>query len=145
MIKNERQYRITKAQIEKFRSALDRVATHPSTHKHPILLKAERDALRSQLDDLLAEIAEYEALQNGRHPLLQLHSLDELPTALIRARIAKGLTQKQLAAKLGLKEQQIQRYEASDYATASFARIKQVIEALNLRITEEAVLESAKG
>ena len=33
-----------------------------------------------------------------------------LPIELIRARIAKGLTQKDLARKLGLKEQQIQRY-----------------------------------
>src|SRR5437868_1854419 len=124
MIKNERQYKITRVQIQKFRDALDRLRCNRPKDTHPILLKAQRDALRSQLNDLLAEVAEYEGLQKGNQSVLRLDSLNELPNALIRARIAKGLSQKQLAEKLGLKEQQIQRYEASDYATASFARIK---------------------
>ena len=47
---------------------------------------------------------------------------------LIRARIAQGLSQKSLAGRLGLKEQQIQRYEASEYASASLARIRSVAE-----------------
>src|SRR5262249_43988134 len=144
MIKNERQYRITKGQVEKFRDALDRLRQDPSRQTHSILLKAQREALRSQLNDLLAEVAEYEALQKGKQSVLRLDSFDELPSALIRARIAKGLSQKQLAEKLGLKEQQIQRYEASDYSTASFARIRQVIDALNVKISEELVLETAK-
>jgi len=42
--------------------------------------------------------------------VLELESLAELPEALIRARIAVGLTQKGLAGRLGLKEQQVQRY-----------------------------------
>ena len=45
---------------------------------------------------------------------------------LIRAGIARGLSQKSLASRLGLKEQQIQRYEASEYASASLARIRSV-------------------
>jgi HTH-type transcriptional regulator/antitoxin HigA len=49
---------------------------------------------------------------------------------LIQARIARGLTQKELTQKMGLKEQQIQRYEASSYAKASLARINQIIKFL---------------
>ncbi len=52
---------------------------------------------------------------------LKLDSLDALPKVLIQGRIAAGLTQEDLAARLGLKPQQIQRYEASDYHIASFA------------------------
>ena len=60
MIKNERQYKITRVQIQKFRDALDRLRCNRPKDTHPILLKAQRDALRSQLNDLLAEFA-------GRH------------------------------------------------------------------------------
>ncbi|MGA2863159.1 MAG: helix-turn-helix transcriptional regulator [Verrucomicrobiota bacterium] len=137
------QYRISKAQAAKFRQALEALTQTPPRELHPVLLKAQREALESQLGDLLAEVGEYEALQAGRQRALQLRSLDGIPGALIRARIAQGLSQKQLAEKIGLKEQQVQRYEATDYATASFARIQQVIRALNLRIRKAVPLEAA--
>ena len=143
MIKNERQYRISKAQAARFRGALDSLKQRPPRDLHPVLLKAQREAVESQLGDLLAEVGEYEALHAGRRRALQLRSLDDIPEALIRARIAKGLSQKQLAEKIGLKEQQIQRYEATDYATASFGRMRQVIRGLNLRITKAVLLEAA--
>jgi DNA-binding CsgD family transcriptional regulator len=59
----------------------------------------------------------------GRVRLRVLSGIAQLPTALIRARIACGLTQRQLAERVGLQEQAIQRYESSDYATVSFARL----------------------
>ena len=143
MIKNERQYRISKAQVARFRGALETLKQTPPGDLHPVLLKAQREVVESQLGDLLAEVGEYEALQAGQQSALQLRSLDEIPGALIRARIAKRLSQKQLAEKIGLKEQQIQRYEATDYAAASFGRIQQVIRALNLRIRKAVPLEAA--
>jgi transcriptional regulator with XRE-family HTH domain len=48
----------------------------------------------------------------------------------VRARIAAGLTQEGLAEKLGLKRQQIQRYEASEYATASLATVRQIAQVI---------------
>ena len=42
-------------------------------------------------------------------------SFDELPQALVKARIALRLSQKDLADRLGMKEQRIQRYESTDY------------------------------
>jgi transcriptional regulator with XRE-family HTH domain len=50
---------------------------------------------------------------------------------LIRARISAGLSQRELAARLGLKEQQIQRYEATNYETASLRRVLEIAAALN--------------
>jgi transcriptional regulator with XRE-family HTH domain len=51
---------------------------------------------------------------------------------LIKARIAAGITQKELAAKIGVQEQQIQRYESDRYASASLARLTQVAHALEI-------------
>ena len=142
MIKNQRQYRITKAQAEKFEKALEQLSARPHTSEqiHPLLKKAEKEALRSQLDDLRAELEEYEALRSGKRKVLELDSFDEFPQALIRARIAAGLSQKELAERLDLKEQQIQRYEATEYASASLSRIKEVIRALGVQVREEMLL-----
>ena len=62
MIKNERQYRITKAQIEKFSNALAQLpdSSQQDQSVHPILRKAERDSLKSQLAELRVQVEEYE-------------------------------------------------------------------------------------
>lgn len=142
MIKNERQCRITKAQADKLERALAQLAEGP-THTarvHPLLRKAEAQALQSQLADLRTELQEYEALRAGKRRVLELGSFDDFPRALIQARIASGLTQEQLAARLRLKPQQIQRYEATGYSSASLARVMQVVRALDLRIQERVLL-----
>jgi transcriptional regulator with XRE-family HTH domain/Zn-dependent peptidase ImmA (M78 family) len=70
--------------------------------------------------------------------------LADLPDGLIRARIAAGLTQKDLADRLGMREQQIQRYEASRYEGVGFARVVDVADAIGLKIRKRLeVLETA--
>jgi len=139
MIRNDRQYRITKAQADEFEHALNAL-TATSTEAHPAIHKAQVEATRSQLEELQAELAVYDALRAGKPRVLELTSLDELPHALICARIASGMTQKDLADRLGLKEQQIQRYEATNYSSASLSRIVEVVKALGLSIREDVFL-----
>jgi len=71
---------------------------------------------------------------------LDVESLTALPEALIRARIAAGLTQKELAVRLGLKEQQVQRYESTRYHGVSLERTQAVVDALGVRIREHLTL-----
>lgn len=140
MIKNERQYRITKAQAAKFADTLKQLEKRTAAKLHPKLRQAQLAAVRSQHADLEAELREYESLQEQRPAVIEARSLEELPRALIRARIALGLSQKDLADKMGLKEQQVQRYEATEYASASLARIREVAEALGVRVAENIFL-----
>lgn len=135
MIKNEKQYRITKAQVRRFEDALTELAgqRRPSNIT-PRLWEAQRQAARSQLEELQAQVDAYERLHLGRSREVVLEAVEDLPKALIRARIASGMTQEGLARKLGVKPQQIQRYEATEYESASFARIRKVVQALGLRI-----------
>ena len=134
MIKNERQYRITRAHADRFSEALRELEGQTAEDEgvHPLLLKAKRDAVRSQLADLEGELRDYERLKSGDFEFGRLDAVAEVPRLLIRARIARGLSQKSLASRLGLKEQQIQRYEASEYASASLARIRSVAEVLGV-------------
>ena len=145
MIKNERQYRITKAQADKFEQALGRSSANSETHNqlHPLVQKAQKDALLNQFTDLKAELREYDALRSGERRILELTSFDQLPRALIQARIALGFSQKVLANKLGIKEQQLQRYEATEYASASIERFKEVINILGLTIRKDVFLPDA--
>jgi DNA-binding Xre family transcriptional regulator len=138
MIKNERQYRITKAQAQKFEQALIDLAssTEDQRQENPILFTAQVSALQSQLDDLQEELTDYETLVNydNEEPLVfELNSLEALPLVLIKARIAAKMSHKDLAERLGLKEQQIQRYEATEYASANLTRLLEVSQALGIK------------
>ena len=59
--------------------------------------KLEEDALRSQLDELRGEVKHYEELRSGGPKTIHIDSFDELPRALVEARILAGLSQKDLA------------------------------------------------
>jgi ribosome-binding protein aMBF1 (putative translation factor) len=142
MITNERQLKITRsqaAQFEKTLAELENRKDEPTTLS-PLLQQAQRNALSSQLESLRAEISEYESLKAGRQRVFEVASFAELPQTLIKARIAQGMTQKDLAERLGLKEQQIQRYEGTGYASASLQRVQQVIEALQVQVSERVSL-----
>ena len=132
MIKNERQYRITRTQANRFVQTLQslREKRGEAEGVHPLIAKAQEDALSSQLADLESEMREYESLKAGEFQFDELRSVTHIPATLIKARIAQGLSQKSLADRVGVKEQQIQRYEATDYASASLSRIREVATAL---------------
>ena len=135
MIKNEKQYRITKAQARRFETALAELARQERPlNITPRLWQAQRDAAESQLRDLQEQIDAYERLHVGKSKELVLAAVEDLPKTLIRARIASGMTQEGLAHRLGVKTQQIQRYEATEYESASFARVLKVVQALGLRM-----------
>jgi transcriptional regulator with XRE-family HTH domain/Zn-dependent peptidase ImmA (M78 family) len=138
MIRNERQYRITKSQAKKFADALRDVRARSGVD--PRLRQLEDDAIASQLQELRQQIQEYEVLRSGQSSVLTLESFDCFPRALVQARIASGLSQKELAGRLGLKEQQVQRYEATDYASASLSRVREVIDALGIQVREDIFL-----
>ena len=141
MIKNERQYRITRAQAEKFERAIAEARMSRSRNVHPVLQKAQLDGLKSQLADLRRELAEYEALRSGARRKIKLSKLEDLPKSLIQARIAAGLSQEELADKLGLKPQQIQRYEATEYQSASLGRVIEVARGLGTKVEMDIELQ----
>ena len=141
MIKNEKQYRITKAQARRFEDALAELARQERPANIALRLwQAQRDAAESQLRDLREQIEAYERLHVGKSRELVLEAVEDLPKTLIRARIASGMTQEGLAHRLGVKTQQVQRYEATEYESASFARIRKVVQALGLTMHKPARL-----
>jgi HTH-type transcriptional regulator / antitoxin HigA len=140
VITNEVQYRATRGHLEKFQLAIANLEATMAEKGETKRLAVELDALCSQADDLRTEIAEYDDLRSGTVSSLEAESLADLATLLIKARIARNWTQRQLADALGIAEQQVQRYESTEYRSASLARICDVASALEIAVTERAVL-----
>ena len=130
MIRNEREYAVTKSWVKKFEAAAAKIGDELADGTNKIL-EAERTGLQSRADEMKIDIAEYEALKSGTAPPADVGNLEELPDALIKARIALGMTQRELAKRMGIREQQIQRYEQTGYESASYARLLEVHAALS--------------
>jgi HTH-type transcriptional regulator/antitoxin HigA len=140
MITNERQYAVAKKQAARFQEALWQ-PDEKRSGLHPKAQKAMRDGAESQLRDLQAEIAEYERLRGGEITAFDADSILGLAGALIKARIARNWTQRELGERLELPEQQIQRYEATLYKGVSMERVQEVADALKLRVREVITIE----
>jgi HTH-type transcriptional regulator/antitoxin HigA len=139
VITNEVQYRATKTHLERFEQAATNIEDRAGTRTK--LERLELDAVRAQAADLRAELADYELLRGGTQSTFEGGSLEELATVLVKARIARGWTQRQLAEALGMAEQQIQRYEANDYRSTSLARLCDIANALGVTVAPRAELK----
>ena len=142
MITNERQYRITRNKALSFTRAIEEFdkRSDERSNVHIRLQQAEREAMKSQLGDLAGELEEYRRLKSTGLSVIPGASFEDLAVGLIKARIARRLSQRALAQRLKLKEQQIQRYEAERYASASYRRLCQIARALKVRIENKILL-----
>lgn len=137
MIRNERQYNVTKGQIRRLESALG--AARETRDRMPVkVYEAMVAGLESQVGELHEQLQEYDSLK--RVSALHLSSPSDLPDLLVRARVARGYTQTELALKLNVKPQQIQKYEATGYRSASLDRVLRVMEALELDLETDVRL-----
>jgi hypothetical protein len=98
MIKNDRQYRLTKARARSFASAISELdALKLPADMDPNLAAIQKRALESQLEELNSEVSDYEALKDGKITTFEAMSLDDLPTMLVKGRIARGMMHKELS------------------------------------------------
>jgi ribosome-binding protein aMBF1 (putative translation factor) len=140
MITNDVQYRNTKAWLARFEAAATELSTTAATPRRSRLQQLQIDAANAHADDLRTELADYDVLRSGTIRTIEAPTLGGLADALIKARIARGWTQKRLAEQLGIAEQQVQRYEATSYAAANLARLGDIADALAVTITETLTL-----
>jgi DNA-binding XRE family transcriptional regulator len=144
VITNGRQYRITKAELTRFEESLSaNDVRRPSPDVHPRIHQSMHDALASEIEVLRGQLDHYEQLRDGHITGREITSLRDLPTTLIEARIVAHLTQRDLAQRLGVVEQQVQRWEANSYAGVNLDRLQSIADALGVRIHETITYSSA--
>ena len=131
MIKNEKQFRNTISLINKLRDSLAELSELPVVAEKQWLRGAQKQALEAQLAQLEDQVKAYLAIKTRKKKPASLSMVQDLPTLLIQWRIYAGLTQKQLADRLGWHYQQLQDYEKSDYASATLKVITKVVNAIS--------------
>jgi DNA-directed RNA polymerase specialized sigma subunit len=87
-------------------------------------------SFQAQLND---EVAWYERARRG--DLQHISRLADLGRLLIAARIAAGLTQRQLADLLGVSEAQVSRDERNEYHGITVERAQRTLDALGATVT----------
>lgn len=132
MIKNEKQYGVTKNNLKKFQDAI-KVISESSSSKNPLLLKLQIDSIQSQIDVFEEEIKIYEGLKKGEITNVS-RGFEDFSSGIIESRIAKGYNQKQFAVLLKTSEQQVQKYESENYSNISLKRLQEIVTVLDISI-----------
>jgi ribosome-binding protein aMBF1 (putative translation factor) len=132
MIKNEKQYKISKRKLRELKHFIGK--TTKDTDQDPLrnqLILASLNATKRELEH---EIHLYESMKNNKEKVLKERLITDLPSIITEYKIMSGLTQKELSAMLGLKEQQLQRYEASGFKSVTFRNLLKFLDLMGLEI-----------
>jgi HTH-type transcriptional regulator/antitoxin HigA len=143
-IRDEIEHRHSKKQLEGLKNRLEELSSLPGS-KRGLLVEGEMEGLRSMIGDIEREIAEYENLKSGRASSLDAESLDSLGELIVKARLARGLTQAELGGLLGMTQQQVQRYERDGWQKASLWRLAEAADALELDLSVRARIPASSA
>ncbi|MFD0766116.1 helix-turn-helix domain-containing protein [Mucilaginibacter lutimaris] len=132
MIKNNRQFAAAQERLTVLKAELEDHFKNKDTMR-PYYFESKHNTHKEMIDKLQQDIDAYNALLNGNVHFFVYNDWSELSDVLISARIHKRMSQKELAEKLGIAEQQIQRYESTDYQGAGWSRLLEIFKALGLR------------
>ena len=89
-------------------------------------------------EQLREEAETYERLKRG--DIAPIESLSDVGRILTGLRIARGITQRELAERLQVSETQVSRDERNDYQGITVERAQRVIRALNARVRVEVAV-----
>ncbi len=133
MIHNEKEYREAVARVGRERTQLaQQLAELKRLGLGPDEIKRALDPVRSFHQQLAEEVLAYERLKQGQFD--EIDDLRNLGQLLVSLRIAKGLTQRELAQRLGVHETQVSRDERNEYHGITLERASRVLDALGARM-----------
>lgn len=138
MILNEREARSARTKIASIDAALEsRNVLEPIiAGLPPEVVSYVTKALKNERTELWEILDAFEtATKSKNFEKLREQTSEKPGLALIVARISKGMTQKDLARRLGIKEQQVQRYEAERYKTISLERYENIATLLGVKLS----------
>lgn len=136
VILNERDARRAKGALDRGKQALSSSAILEAARLgvSPKVVERHQKAVAGMVDDLAVALASYENAKAGDYSSLVEKWRGEPGMTLVIARIARGMSQAALAERLGLREQQVQRYEADRYRSISLSNYRKIASALGVEI-----------
>lgn len=129
MIKNDAQRDRTLAQIEGFRQALAK-AEQEKASRRSAAIRGSYEGMIRQLED---ELREYDQLKSGDLAFPRVERLDQIAPFITKIRISKGVSQTELARRLGVSKQVISRYEENDYQNVGIARLQEILDVIGVK------------
>ncbi len=143
MIRNEAEYQNASARLKEeqarlteHRARLAAAGMSPEEMKHVI------DPIESFHLQLREEVESYERLKRGEFD--ELENLRGLGHLLIALRIAQGISQRELAYKLGVHESQVSRDERNEYFGITLERAIRILDALNAKLRTKVEVEPGR-
>ncbi len=141
MIRNETEY---KQAVRRLAEEEKRLKEHRARLKEAGLsndeIKRVVDPMQSFHLQLREEVEIYERLK--RQEFDELYNLRGLGHLLIALRIAQGISQRELASRLGVHESQVSRDERNEYFGITLERAVKVLDALNVRLRTKVEIEN---
>jgi ribosome-binding protein aMBF1 (putative translation factor) len=140
MIRNEAEYQEASKRLFE---ELGRLDEHRARLKEAGLREIEIqrviDPLESFHLQLKEEVEAYERLKRGEFE--ELENLRGLGHLLITSRIAQGITQRDLARRLGVHETQVSRDERNEYFGITLERAAKILDVLNVRLRTQVAID----
>lgn len=144
MIRNENEY---KEAVARLGEEWERLKEHAKRLKDAGLaedeIKRVIDPMESFHLQLKEEVESYERLK--RREFDELDNLRGFGHLLIALRIAQGISQRDLAKRLGVHESQVSRDERNEYFGITMERAVKVLDALNVRLTTRVEIEPERA
>lgn len=140
MIANQHQYKVAKRSLLSLRA---RMAAGDAISSDEC--EGQLSEMQRRVAQLTRDVEIYESLKVGKTSIFSVSNLHDLSELLIAARIARGMTQKDLAIFMGMKMQQIQKYEAERFQSASLRRVAMIADALGLDVHQAGELVGGRA
>ena len=139
MIRNGNEYQEATTRLQGERGRARELQKRLKTEgKSAVEVKRLTEPMESFSLQLAEEVESYERLKRGQFSELEnLHGLGRL---LVGLRIARNLSQRELAEKLGVHETQISRDERNEYHGITVQRAAAILDALDAKMTSQVEL-----
>lgn len=138
MIRSEREYQEMVRRLEQDREVLrqqrERLQRLGLSEEDVNLAMEPAVSFHEQLKE---EVAYYEQIRRGDFNALT--NLTDVGRLLIGLRIAKGLSQKDLADKLGVSEAQVSRDERNEYHGITVERVQRILDSMGVTLVSQVV------
>ena len=140
MIKNKRQYEYSKKKLHELEEDLKAIRKKYYIDKNKVALLSQ--GYIEHIVQFKDEIKGYEDMIKAPFPeVLPIHNLNEINRSIVRLRIARKITQEELAQRVGCKQSDISRLERDDYRGHTIAKLDNIIAGLGAKIVLNLIPE----
>ena len=123
MIRNTRQASVSRKTREELLHAAEQASAD------------RRSSYLALAEEIQRDLEEYESIQSGQLTSFEVEGVDSLGESLIKARLARGWTQRELAVALQVSEQMVQRDETRLYEHAGLSRLAEIADVLGYHLS----------